>query len=595
MKKRWIIGEGDSALQEQLCAAINITPLVSRILINRGIRDITSARDFLQVSYRNLIDPFLLNDMEKAVSRITDVIRNKGRIMICGDYDVDGVTASALYIEFFKKYGVDGTLYIPDRMREGYGLNEAAVLMARSQGIDVILTADCGTTSTAPVRLAQSLGIDVIVTDHHEPPKELPDAFAMINPNRHDSTYPFKGLAGVGVAFKLVQALSQMLEARSQRLEVRSQKSEARINLTSDFWPLTSSNDDLSSCLDLVALGTIADVAPITGENRFFVKEGLRLLTEGKRVGIAALKDAAGMRGGDVTAGAVGFILAPRINASGRLSKADMAVRLLTTKDPEEARHIASYLNQMNEERQRIEAKIKNEVREKIAKEMDINREKVIVMASGEWHQGVIGIVASKIVDEFYRPCILISLQEDGNGKGSARSIPGFNIYEGLEECSDLIEKFGGHKYAAGLTIKGANIPLLRERLSVVAGDRLSEEDFIPRLIMDAEIDLEEISFPLLKEMTLLPPYGVANPEPVIVSRGLRVMEPKLVGKDHLKIKLRRGGTYLDCIGFNMASAYNNIIKTGGEIDAAYTPELNLWNGTYGIQLKLKDMRVSDG
>ena len=524
MKKRWIIGEGDSTLQEQLCAAINITPLVSRILINRGIRDITSARDFLQVSYRNLIDPFLLNDMEKAVSRITDVIRNKGRIMICGDYDVDGVTASALYIEFFKRYGVDGTLYIPDRMREGYGLNEAAVLMAKSQGIDVILTADCGTTSTAPVRLAQSLGIDVIITDHHEPPKDPPDAFALINPNRHDSTYPFKGLAGVGVAFKLVQALSMSID-KGSRGQV---------------------NNITHSLIDLVALGTIADVAPVTGENRFFVKEGLRLLTEGKRVGIAALKDAAGMRGSDVTAGTVGFILAPRINAAGRLSKADMAVRLLTTKDPEDARHIASYLNQMNEERQRIEAKIKNEVREKILKEMDINREKVIVMASGEWHQGVIGIVASKIVDEFYRPCILISLQEDGNGKGSARSIPGFNIYEGLEECSDLIEKFGGHKYAAGLTIKGANIPLLRERLSAVAGDRLSEEDFIPRLIMDAEIDLEEISFPLLKEMTLLPPYGVANPEPVIVSRGLRVMEPKLVGKDHLKIKLKISRTSFD-------------------------------------------------
>ncbi|MEK6583440.1 MAG: DHH family phosphoesterase, partial [Nitrospirota bacterium] len=293
MKKRWIIGEGDFAVQEHLSAELNISPLISRILINRGIRDVSSANEFLNVSYKNLIDPFRLNDMDKAVDRLKEIIRKKGRLLVSGDYDVDGVTASALYLEYFRKQGVEAGLYIPDRIRDGYGLNEAVVHMAKSQGIDVILTADCGTTSIAPIGLARSYGIDVIVTDHHECPHELPETFALLNPNRHDSTYPFKGLPGVGVAFKLIQALTM------------------------------SFSDDLSSYLDLVALGVIADVAPLTGENRFFVKEGLKLLSEEKRPGIAALKDAAGIKGNVVTTGTVSFMLAPRINAAGRLSKAD--------------------------------------------------------------------------------------------------------------------------------------------------------------------------------------------------------------------------------------------------------------------------------
>ena len=564
MKKRWIIGEGDFAVQEHLSAELNISPLVSRILINRGIRDISSANAFLNVSYENLIDPFRLNEMDKAVDRLKEIIRKKGRLLVSGDYDVDGVTASALYLEYFRKQGVEAGLYIPDRIRDGYGLNEAVVHMAKSQGIDVILTADCGTTSIAPIRLARSYGIDVIVTDHHECPNELPETFALLNPNRHDSTYPFKGLPGVGVAFKLIQALTM------------------------------SFSDDLSSYLDLVALGVIADVAPLTGENRYFVKEGLKLLSEEKRPGIAALKDAAGIKGNVVTTGTVSFMLAPRINAAGRLSKADDAVKLLTTSDIEEAKGIALYLDRVNQDRQKIELKIKNEVRDKILKEMDAENEKVFVLASREWHQGVVGIVASKIVDEFYRPCVLISMQDKGIGKGSARSIPGFNLYEGLESCSELLEKFGGHKYAAGLTIRESNIPLLRDKLSDIVAERVKKEDFIPRLVMDAEIDIEDINFPLLKEMALLPPYGVSNPEPVIVSRGLRVSDPRLVGKDHLKVKIRSGTALFDGIGFSMASAYNNIVKTDSGIDVAYTPEINFWKGTYGIQLKLKDMRVSE-
>jgi len=574
IKKRWVIDKGDHALVNRLARELNITPLLSRILINRGIRDVSSGRYFLDPSISGLLDPFLLNGMERAVTRILDAIRNRRRILIYGDYDVDGVTASALYLEFFRKCGADIDLYIPDRMRDGYGLTEAAIRKAMSRQIDLIITADCGTSSTGPIKLAQGSGIDVIVTDHHEPPKDLPEAFAVINPNRHDSTYPFKGLTGAGVAFKLVQALLEW-------------------GMGNGEWGVS---EDLFSYLDLVTLGTIADVAPLTGENRILVKYGLKLLTEGRRVGIAALKEVAGVGRGEVTAGTVGFVLAPRINAAGRIADAGAAVQLLITKDPAEASHIASCLDRTNQERQRIEARIRDEVRERVMKEVDLTREKVIVMASKEWHQGVIGIVASRIVEEFYRPCILISLQEDGSGKGSARSIPAFNIYEGLEACSDLLDRFGGHKYAAGLTIgDAANIPLLRDRLSKVASERLREEDLLPEIVMDAEIDLEEISFPLLKEMALLPPYGVSNPEPIIVTRGLRMIEHRIVGRDHLKIRLRKGKAFFDGIGFSMGSAYNDIIKRGGVVDAAYTPELNFWNGTYGIQLKLRDMRPSEG
>lgn len=616
MKKRWVIGKRDLVLEKHLSDALNIPPLIARILINRGIQDITSGREFLDISPDGLIDPFLLNDMERGVARLLKAVYDRERILIYGDYDVDGITASALYMEFFRSRGVDAGLYIPDRMSEGYSLNEGAVKMARSSDINIILTADCGTSSTGPVKLAQSLGIDVIITDHHEPPEALPEAYALINPNRRDSTYPFKGLTGVGVAFKLVQAISMALgdagagcrvssnsgdtilnsKRYSRELSMVSPEltpTEARSNLASDFLPLTS-GEDLFSYLDLVALGTIADVAPLTGENRFFVKHGLKRLTEEKRVGVRALKEAAGIGRGEVTAGTVSFVLAPRLNASGRLSRADVAARMLTTRNYEEARSAAGFLEKTNQERQRIENRIRDEVRAMVLREIDIENEKLIILASRQWHQGVIGIVASKIVDEFYRPCILIALQDDGNGKGSARSIPGFNIYKGLEACSDLLDRFGGHKYAAGLTVKESSIPLLRGRLSAVITEQMQDEDLTPRIVMDAEIDLEDINFPLLKEMMLLPPYGISNPEPVIVTKGLRITEPRVVGRDHLKAKIRRGGVCLDGIGFGMGSAYNDIIKEGRLIDAAYTPELNLWNGTYGIQLKLKDMKPSE-
>ncbi|MDD5434583.1 MAG: single-stranded-DNA-specific exonuclease RecJ, partial [Nitrospira sp.] len=514
MNKRWVIKERDIALEGYLSRELNINVLTSRILINRGIRDVKSGNEFLHISPSSLHDPFLINDMEKAVERIIKALHNKERILIFGDYDVDGVTATTVYMEFFKSFGAEVQFYIPDRMKEGYSLNDGAIQQAWSDKINLIITADCGTSSIGPVKLAQGLGIDIIVTDHHEPPEVLPEAYALLNPNRHDSNYPFKGLTGVGVAFKLINAISH-------HIAVKKDIGAALCHL--------SSNIDIFSFLDLVALGTIADVAPLTGENRYFVKTGLRLLTEEKRIGISALKDVSGIAGAEVNVGSVGFMLAPRINASGRLGSAGSAVNLLSSDDREEAMAVATYLDRTNQERQKVEAKIKDEVRELVLKDNCPENRKAIVLASKDWHQGVIGIVASKIVDEFYRPCILIHLQDNGIGKGSARSIPGFNIFEGLEGCKELLDRFGGHKYAAGLTVKESNISLLRDSLSSLIAERVKEEDFTPEIKMDAEISLDDISFPLLKELTLLPPYGISNPEPVIFTKGLTVLEPKVV------------------------------------------------------------------
>ncbi len=566
MEKQWILEKEEPGLEKYLSLELGITPLVARLLINRGIRDKEAGRRFLHVSHDNLHDPFLIPDMEKAVERLCQAIKNKEGILVWGDYDVDGVTGTALYLNFFKGIHDNVTFYIPHRLREGYGLNENALYLARQRKSSIVLTVDCGTSSIDAVTLLQASGIDVIITDHHEPPPLLPPAFALLNPCRHDSMYPFRNLTGVGVAYKLICALSQYMGS-----------------------PLLEDHS-LSFYLDLVALGTVADVAPLMDENRFFVKEGLALLTRSERTGIKALKEVSGFQSKDVTADAVGFIFGPRINAAGRIGSASDAVQLLTTENLDVAMDIAGKLERANQERQRLE----NSIRREITKELLESPEDgiIIVKASPEWHQGVIGIVASRIVEEFYRPCILISLQ-DGIGKGSARSIPGLNIYEVLHECRDILLKYGGHKYAAGLTIKEGYIPVLKERLARSVTRELPPKDLIPRIYLDGEIELEDITFQAMKEMSLLPPYGNANPEPAVLTRAIRIQNPRIVGRDHLKLKLRKGRVFFPGIGFSMASSYNGIIEEGRLLDVVYTPELNYWNGTYGIHLKLKDMKVS--
>ncbi|MBI5042576.1 MAG: single-stranded-DNA-specific exonuclease RecJ [Nitrospirae bacterium] len=420
------------------------------------------------------------------------------------------------------------------------------------------------------------------MTDHHEPPQILPEAYAIVNPTRVDSLYPFKDLAGVGVALKLAQGVLQGF--KGSRIQGFKEIKEFNDPVTS--WPL---DPILYKYLDLVALGTVADISSLTGENRKLIKEGLKLLSKADRKGIAALKIVSNLDGSDISVGTIGFTLAPRINAAGRLDEANVGVMLLTTASEEEAIKCAKILDGKNRERQMIEDKILNEAIEMIDSEIDIKHTNAIVLSSDKWHQGVIGIIASKIVDRYYRPAILISVNENGIGKGSARSIPNFHLYQGLSECQSYLEAFGGHKYAAGLSIRKENIAPFSERINEVAAPSLKKEDFIPKLYIDGELNVKELNFNLLKEIERLEPFGVGNPEPVFAITDAEVLYPKIVGSNHLKFKLRQGNAGADAIGFNMGEFVDRL--NDEKVDVAVTPKLNEWQGTLAVQMKIKDIK----
>ncbi|MBI3811603.1 MAG: single-stranded-DNA-specific exonuclease RecJ [Nitrospirae bacterium] len=561
--RRWVQPPLETAAREGLVRDLGLQSATASVLIRRGIRTPDAARTFLSPSASDLLDPMRLNGMDRAVSRIRQAIRRSERVVVYGDYDVDGVTATTLYLDFFKSQGLEAGFYIPHRVKEGYGLNESAIRTLHNRGTTLLITADCGTTSVDEIRLASSLGMDVIVTDHHEVPSELPPATAMLNPKRIDSGYPEKGLCTAGLAFKVIHALTGRLETDG---------------------------------LDLVALGTIADVSPLIGENRFLVKEGLSQLTEARRPGIRALKEAAGLSEGPVKAGTVGFTLAPRINASGRLTDAQDAVRLLTTQSLEEARRIAQSLNLQNQQRQEIEGRILAEACARVESECDFQKDGCIVLASRQWHLGVVGIVAARLVERYYRPTILLAVDSDGLAKGSARSIAGFHLFEGLSRCRDLLIRFGGHYSAAGLTLREENIPALRERLSSTAFEMLSPEDFQPKQMIDASVAWEDLTLRLVGELETLAPFGPAHPEPTLLLREVIPVNPRIVGNNHLKFSVKKpngmAGAFIDVIGFRMGDRMA-ILRDGAPLDLVFIPERNRWLGREQIQLRLKDLRVS--
>lgn len=580
MEKRWRLVESDGTcqqagegLKEELSKGLGVSPIISHLLLNRGIRSLQEGKFFLFGTLRDLHDPFLLPDMEKAVERIWRGLEKNEHILIYGDYDVDGVTATSLLILFFRSLGKRVSYYIPYRLKEGYGLNADAIKAIRDKGVTLIITVDCGISSRQEIEYANSLGIDVIVTDHHEPPtsneigESLLPAYAVINPKRNDSRYPFPDLAGVGIAFKLAEAIAEKT--------VDSQLST------------------VNCYLDLVALGTIADLAPLTGENRILVREGLKLLEGTSNSGVLSLLEVSGLSGRTITAGNVGFMLAPRINAAGRLGRADMAVRLLTTEEKEEAKRLARYLDTQNKERQGIEEAISREARENIV-EGGLAERSFILLSSPDWHQGVIGVVASRIAEEFYRPTVLISMDNNGVGKGSARSIPGLNIYKALSQCASFLDRFGGHKYAAGLTILGDRIKVFQEKMEEVIAKEIDPDGFVPKLRIDAEVRLSEVTMPLAEELNLLSPFGVANPEPTLILRGLKTTYPRLVGKNHLKMTVfpSSGGRGVEAVGFHMGEALPGIMENGGTVDLAFFPQINEWGGKANLQLRLKDIRL---
>lgn len=599
MEKRWFIPRINHGLAKSLSQNASLSPILSRILINRKIETAEQAKAFLSPSLDDLLNPFLMNDIEKGADRIHEAIKMGERILIYGDYDVDGVTGTALLFSVLKNLGADVSFYIPHRLKEGYGLNTEAIKQFKIQDskLRLIITVDCGTTSHKEIKLANSLGIDVIVTDHHQPQIKvqssklqvqsqksqiLPDAYTILNPKREDSSYPFRDLAGVGVVFKLCQVLQTV---HSSQLRAHS----------------------LNKHLDLIALGTIADVVPLTGENRILIKAGLEILSCEERIGIKALKKIASLEGKPVNTGMVAFCLAPRINAAGRIGNAGLAVRLLLTDSESEAIEIAGILERLNHERQEIEEEMLFETlgmlgidgQKSGAKRRGYHFKTAdysIILASPGWHAGVLGIVASRLAEIFYRPTFLFSIK-DGIAKGSARSIPDFHLHEGLTECGELLRSFGGHSYAAGLSMDEENLDAFRKMMDEVIKNKLGDEDLIPRLRIDAKIELRDLNFNLINELDALAPYGLGNPEPVLGAKAVEILYPRRVGNNHLKMKVRQNRTVFDCIGFEMGNLLNDGggigegIEEGGSVDIAFTPCINEWEGGKTLQLEIKAIR----
>ena len=562
---RWIFPEdADLDLMRELAVSLNVPFIVARILLNRGVSTYEKSKTFLRPSLDDLHDPFSMKDMDRAVERVCQAIEQGQRIMVYGDYDVDGVTAVSMLILFLKKYGLEASFYIPDRLGEGYGLSEAGVHQAQQQGIDLIISVDCGIKALEEVALANHLGIGMIVTDHHEAGVKLPEAIAVLDPKRPDCKYPFKELAGVGVVYKLLQGVSSRLDHDVA---------------------------DTQEYLDLVALGSTADIVPLQGENRILVKHGLQQIAKSNNLGIRALVNLVGLSGRELGTGQVVFILAPRLNAGGRMGDARRGVEMLTTEDESEAVRLAQVLEEENRRRREIDDRTFEEALKMIDQEIDFDRSLTIVLASSHWHPGVIGIVASRIIEKYYRPTILISF--DGSvGKGSARSIQGFDLYSALKECKDDLMGFGGHKYAAGLKIDKANLEHFRQHFDDVTQKMLLRDQLIPTLRIDGEVSLSEIDDKLYRLLNLFAPFGPQNMKPVLVCRGVEVVgTPRVVGHNHLKFKVRQQGRIFEAIGFGMGDLIYRIAPGEPNLDMAYVLERNEWDGSSKFQLRIRDLK----
>ena len=565
---RWIDLHVDSNIQKALAKELGIHPIISRILLNRNISTTKEAKKFLFPSLRDLHNPFLMKDMKEAVDRIIKAILGGEKVVIYGDYDADGITSTVLLVKFLRYLKVNTSYYIPDRIREGYGLHKEALDSIKDGGTDLIITVDCGISDKDEVAYASSLGIDTIILDHHEVPDTMPAAVAVIDPHRKDCSFPFKHLAGVGVAFNFLIALRGSLR-----------------NI--GFWK-DKRYPNLRKYLDLVALGTIGDVVPLVDENRIFAKIGMDTINEGKSIGLRALRSNAGMEGRAIDSEAASFNLIPRINAAGRIGSPEDAVQLLLTEDTETALRLAERLNAYNRERQEIEKIIVEEILHEIKATSRIEDIKSFVFASNRWHPGVIGIVASKIVERYYRPTILISLK-DGIGKGSGRSISEFNLYRSLEEkCSSLLIAYGGHRHAAGITIREEDIEGFSQILDDTVRNELDDSDFIRKTDIDAECGMEEINYDLISQIEMLSPFGNMNPEPVLCSRNIKVSSLTTVGNNHLKMTMKKDGLSYDSIWFNKGHFADTLAKS--TVDIAFTPQINNWRGASNIQLKLKDI-----
>jgi single-stranded-DNA-specific exonuclease len=571
MVTQWRIAEPDPAAQSLLATATGLSPLLCQLLINRGITEATTARAFLSPSLHDLPTPFLLHGMQPAVQRLLTALQQAEPIAVYGDYDVDGVTATALLVTFFRELGLNVPYYIPERASEGYGLNAEAIQQLAHRGIRLLLTVDCGITAIQEIALARRLGIDVIVTDHHQPPEVLPDACAVLNPHQPACAYPNKGLCGVGVVFKLLTAL------------------RAALRQTPNF---AARLPNLKRHLDLVTLGTIADVTPVLGENRILIHYGLQELTQTRKPGLQALRQVSGREGKAATGGEVGFQLAPRLNASGRLGSAAASVALLTANNMQEAVCLAQSLDAVNQQRRAVQKAIEEAVHERIARQYGTQPPAALVLGDPAWHLGVVGIVAARIAEAYHRPTFLLQITGD-TARGSGRSIPAFNLYQGLQHCARWLRQFGGHKYAAGLSMDAAYVPHLQEDLIRFAEDTLAPTDLHPTLHLDAVVALADITPVLLEQLAGFAPHGVGNPVPLLCAHGVQItVPPRLLGQqgEHVRMRVCQNGTIREAIAFHLAERVLSLAPQG-LLDIAFTPTFNTWQGRSDVELHVRALR----
>lgn len=568
VRPRWeAAAAADEPVVAALMEALRLPHALCAVLAGRGLVDAEDAKRFLRPLLEHLHDPSLLADGPRAAERIARAIREGETILVHGDYDVDGISATALFTRFLRSQGAKVVPFVPHRLRDGYDFSEAGLKAARDAGATLVVTVDCGTVAVDPVARARDAGIDVIVTDHHQVQDVTPPAFALVNPQRPDCAYPEKGLCGTGIAFKLAELVGRLLDADPAELQ---------------------------ALLDLVALATVADLVPLQGENRVLVRFGLRRFAHTRVPGIAALLEAAGVDAGEITAGQLGFTVAPRINAAGRLGESADALRLLLTDDPEEARSLAQALDGINRDRQEEDRRTLDEALDLLGKDYDPQRDYGVVLASEGWHPGVIGIVASRVVERIHRPTVLIALDGDG-GRGSARSIPGFHLYDALHACKAHLGRFGGHKQAAGMDVARDAVPALRAAFNEEARRRLQPDDLHPVLRSDLDVDLAEVDLGLLHWLEYLGPHGIGNARPVFRARGVHLEKARVLKNAHLKVSLRADAALIDGIGFGLAAAHPPETLGDGAFDALVKLERNEWRGVARPQARILDLRPSEG
>lgn len=564
--QEWFYNDSYQDAARDIMRKTGLSRIASNILAKRGLTNADEIYKFLEPGINDLYDPFLLNDMDKAVKRIHSAVKHKEKIIIYGDYDADGVTSSALLSEFFKLLGINIDVFIPHRLEEGYGISFDTLEKIIPQSPDLLITVDCGITAFDEIDYLNSKNIDVIVTDHHECHERLPSAIAVINPHRHDSYYPFINLAGVGVAFKLVQALCREFGLGEKFM---------------DF-------------IDIAAIGTVADIVDLIDENRVIVKLGIERIKNNPNTGIKALMNAAGILPDKLNSTGIAFGLVPRINAAGRISDAKIAVKLFQEKDENKAQEIAKQLNDFNLKRQQIEEEIFNEAIKEINSSDRFSNKNVYVVCGENWHHGVIGIVASRIVEEFRKPCIILS-EESGIAKGSARSIEGFNIFEAIASCKDILIKFGGHEMAAGLSVPCDKVPEFDERLNQYAIEQGIREKMIKPFEVDGIISEEDINIKTAEELGRFEPFGTGNPKPVFALKNVILHDTMAIGKnfEHLRINFKIGHTFAESVWFN-ADIYTKILSPGKMYDAIVSMELNRWNSMEKVQFQVKHIIAKD-